>query len=71
MGRMLGLLLRDVVITRPEIEGLMRELLYVDAWPAGTTRFSAWLDQNAEGPGVRYASKLARRRDRRASYRSL
>jgi len=70
VGRMLGLLLRDVVITRPEIEGLMRGLLHVDAQPAGTTRLSDWLDENAGRLGIRYASELARRRDRRASYTS-
>ena len=60
-GKIIGLLMNDVVITRPEIEGLMANLLYVDAPPAGNTRLSDWLHQHAESVGREYASELARR----------
>jgi NADH dehydrogenase len=62
-GRMLGALVGDVVITKDEIEGLMADLLYVDAPPAGSTVLSDWAKQNADTLGRRYASELARRKD--------
>jgi NADH dehydrogenase len=69
-GQVLGALVNDVMITREEIEGLMAGLLYVDASPTGTTRLSTWLSQHAASLGWRYASELARRRDRNTAYRS-
>jgi NADH dehydrogenase len=44
--RIIGLLMRDVVITREEIRGLMEGRLYVDAPPLGTTKLTAWIDQH-------------------------
>jgi hypothetical protein len=58
IGRMMG----DVMITWPEIKGLMADLLYVDAPPAGPTRFTDWAHEHAGTLGQRYASELARRR---------
>ena len=56
------------MITRAEIEGLMAGLLKTDSPPAGETRLSEWVGEHAEELGGRYASELARRRDRRAAY---
>jgi uncharacterized protein YbjT (DUF2867 family) len=70
VGRLLGALVGDVVITRDEIEGLMADLLYVDAPPAGTTLLTAWVKQHADTLGRQYTSELARRRDRTSAYRS-
>lgn len=61
-GRVIGALVGDVMITREEIEGLMRELLYVEATPVGHTRLSEWVSENRAALGARYASELARRR---------
>jgi NADH dehydrogenase len=58
----IGRLQHDVLITREEIKGLMAELLYVDAPPAGPTRLTDWARQNAATLGLHYASELARRR---------
>ncbi|NIQ96591.1 MAG: hypothetical protein GWN87_22160 [Desulfuromonadales bacterium] len=58
----MGKLVDDVILTRDEIEGLMAELLYVDDEPAGTTRLSRWVEENAETLGRHYESELARRR---------
>jgi NADH dehydrogenase len=66
--RLLGLLLRDVIITRDEIRGLMEGRLCVDAPPLGTTRLSQWVRANRDTLGRRYASELARRLDRQAAY---
>jgi NADH dehydrogenase len=58
-------------ITREEIEGLVAGLLCVDAPPAGSTRFTDWVRQNAGALGVRYASELARRKDRERAYSEI
>lgn len=56
-----GLLVNDVVLTRHEVEGLMAGLLVGRGDPpTGETRFSEWLDQNADGLGRRYRSELRR-----------
>ncbi|MCY3783202.1 MAG: NmrA family NAD(P)-binding protein [Chloroflexi bacterium] len=57
---LVGLLMRDVVLTRDEISGLMAGLLTSDAPPTGTTNLSSWLDRNADGLGRRYVSELGR-----------
>jgi NADH dehydrogenase len=62
----MGLLVRDVVITRDEIRGLMAGLLHVDSDPTGTTRLTDWAREHAEEFGIRYAAELARRRGSRA-----
>ena len=67
-GRLMGWLMGDVLITREEIEGLMGDLLYVDAPPAGKTRLSAWARQQADSLGMQYNNELARRSDRQAAY---
>ena len=57
-----GLLVRDVVLTREEIDGLTAGLLVSRSGeaPPGTTRLSDWLDDNAELLGRGYTSELAR-----------
>ncbi len=62
LGRAIGRLVGDVLITREEIRGLTAGLLHVDAPPAGTTRLTDWARENAATLGLRYASELARRR---------
>lgn len=66
-GRLLGQLVGDVVITRDEVEGLMRGLLATRSQPVGHTRLSDWARENAATLGARYASELGRRRNRRAA----
>ncbi len=58
--RLLGWLVRDVVLTAEEVEGLMSDLLVSSDAPRGKTRLSDWLRQNADHVGVRYASELER-----------
>lgn len=70
-GRLIGIFVRDVVLTREEIQGLMENRLCTDSPPSGTTRLTEWLAQNADQLGRRYSSELARRRDRLRSYESL
>jgi uncharacterized protein YbjT (DUF2867 family) len=70
-GSVIGWFLRDKMFTREEIEGLMADLLHVDAPPAGETKLTDWVRENADQLGVRYASELARRRDRTEAYERL
>ena len=65
MGKLLG----DVILTREELQGLMGDLLYVDSPPAGQTRLTDWVRENADTVGVCYSSELARRKDRSRAYR--
>ena len=67
----LGTLVGDVVITREEIAGLMSNLLYTNSSPTGDTRLTDWLQDHSEILGVRYASEIARRRERVTAYEKL
>ncbi len=67
-GCAIGWMVGDVFITREEIEGLMAGLLCVDSPPAGATRLTDWTKQHADTLGRRYASELARRKDRHSAY---
>lgn len=62
IGRGIGFVTRDIVITREEIGGLMAGLLEVNSPPTGTTRLTDWAHLHRQGLGVRYASELARRK---------
>ncbi len=56
----LGLLLRDVVLTPDEIEGLMAGLLVSHHPPRGKIRFSEWVGAHGPSLGRRYANELQR-----------
>ena len=69
VSRILGMLVRDVVITKDEIEGLTAGLLYVDAPPTGTTVLTEWVKEHADTlAGIH--REMARRRDRASAYKS-
>lgn len=59
-GRLLGLVVRDVAVTRDELEGLMAELVVTDGPATGERRLSEWLTHNADVVGRRYASEVSR-----------
>ena len=67
-GWFIGNITGDVVITREEIEGLMQGLLCSQSPPAGPTRLTEWARTHAGTLGRRYASELARRRNRKQGY---
>jgi len=60
LARLIGYAVRDVVITKDEIEGLMSNLLVSEGPATGQTRLSEWLDQNVDSVGAKYASELER-----------
>jgi uncharacterized protein YbjT (DUF2867 family) len=70
-GTVLGWILRDKIFTWEEIKGLRADLLHADAPPTGETRLTDWARQHADQLGVRYASELARRRNRTEAYERL
>jgi uncharacterized protein YbjT (DUF2867 family) len=57
----LGLMLRDVIMTREEVDGLLANLLVSRHPPLGTTRFTDWLADASPWLGRRYLSELGRR----------
>ncbi|HEV2217183.1 MAG TPA: NAD(P)H-binding protein [Candidatus Dormibacteraeota bacterium] len=59
-GRVMGLAVRDVILTAEEVKGLMMELLVSDEAPQGTRRFDDWLLRVADTIGRSYASELDR-----------
>lgn len=64
LGRLIGLAVRDVILTWDELQGLMDNLLTSSASPNGPTRFSEWLAAHREQVGAAYSSELARHFDR-------
>ncbi len=71
VARMVGSLVDDVTITREEVGGLMADLLCTNSAPTGTTRLSDWAKEHAPTLGVKYASEMARRRNRKVAYDRL
>lgn len=61
-GRILGVVLRDIVITGHEIAGIRGELMYTGTEPLGTIAFTDWLGAEAESLGRKYTNDLERRR---------
>ncbi len=59
-GKIVQWRMRDVMLTKEELEGLMEELLVSHEKPRGTRRIDNWLLTNAETLGRTYASELER-----------
>ena len=57
---LVGLLMRDMALTRDEVFGLMDGLLTSAEPPTGTTRLGDWQAENGDGLGRRYVSELRR-----------
>ena len=69
LGRILGLFVRDVLVTRDELRGLRRNLLVSQEEPRGEIRLRDWLERNRDSVGMQYLSELRlhyRGRDRLA-----
>jgi NADH dehydrogenase len=59
-GDVVGLFVRDIVLTRQELEGLMQELLVSKEAPRGARRLDDWLLRSSDSLGRSYASELSR-----------
>jgi len=60
LGKFIGLFMRDVILTRNELKGLMDNLLTSQQEPNGPTNFSDWLKENRDTIGSSYSSELDR-----------
>jgi uncharacterized protein YbjT (DUF2867 family) len=60
LARLISHMVKDVVITKDEIDGLMSNLLVSEGSSTGHTRLSEWLEQNANTVGATYISDLKR-----------
>jgi uncharacterized protein YbjT (DUF2867 family) len=60
LGKLIGLGLGDVILTRDELKGLMDELLTSKQAPNGGTRFTDWLETNGIELGSAYSSEIRR-----------
>ena len=60
LGKLIGLVKGDVLLTKDELQGLMRNKLTSTQKPLGTTLFSEWLTKNKENLGREYTSELKR-----------
>jgi len=60
LGKLIGWAVKDVVLTRDELQGLMQNKLTSTQEPNGTTRFSSWLPDNKDLIGSQYTSELNR-----------
>ncbi len=60
MSKFFGLLLRDVLLTRYEMDALRDNLLLTNSEPVGETSFREWIEENGDLLGRSYAHELNR-----------
>lgn len=60
LGKLIGLAVRDVILTKDELDGLMANMLTSEQEPNAKTKFSTWLNSNGNNIGSSYASELDR-----------
>lgn len=57
-AQFLSIFVKDVLLTREEVDGLMAGLLVSKGPPTGRTSLAHWLDANKKQAGAKYASEL-------------
>ena len=62
VGKVVGILVSDNVITRAEIRGLMDGLMASDEKPLGVIKFSEWIEENGTTLGLRYQNDMNERK---------
>ena len=60
LGRVIGFAMRDVILTKAELRGLMDSLLTSRQTPNGATRFTDWLKAHKDELGSSYTSEMGR-----------
>jgi NADH dehydrogenase len=60
LGKIIGLFVKDVILTKDELHGLMQNKLTSGQVPNGKTLFSDWLHENRHLVGTEYTSELNR-----------
>jgi uncharacterized protein YbjT (DUF2867 family) len=58
LAKIAGLAVRDVILTREEVESLMDSLVVSSEAPRGKTKLSGWLARNASNLGRKYFNEL-------------
>jgi NADH dehydrogenase len=71
ISKVLNPFVKDVIITREEIDGLMRGLLWSSKPSLGSVRLTAWAREHAADLGRRYASEVQRRVVRDVAYEKI
>jgi NADH dehydrogenase len=59
-GKIISFFVKDVVLTKDELRGLMVNKLTSNQKPNGKTLFSEWLHENRDSVGSVYTSELSR-----------
>ncbi len=59
-SRVLGLMVRDLVLTGEEVKGLMANLLVSHQCPTGRKSLREWLREKADHLGIKYSSEIER-----------
>ena len=71
VSKLLNPFLKDVIITKEEIKGLMRGLLDSEQPATGKIKLTQWASQHRETLGRRYASEVGRRTTRDLAYEHI
>lgn len=72
MARMIGFLVKDVVVNRQELDGLMAGLTASDQTPAaGRIKLTEWIGRHSAELGVDWASEIGRNYERTAPQKVL
>ncbi len=71
IGKVLNPFVKDVIITKEEIKGLMRGLLDSEQPAAGKTLLTEWAREHRDTLGRRYASEVGRRVKRDLAYAQI
>jgi uncharacterized protein YbjT (DUF2867 family) len=67
-SKVIDLFTGDILLTRDEVKMVKDNLMFSGRPPLARTRLSEWCRENVDTLGVRYASEIARRKDRSSSY---
>ena len=62
VGKVVGIIVSDRVITRAEIRGLMNGLMASDDKPLGVVKFSEWIQENGTKLGLKYQNDMQERK---------
>ena len=60
LGKIIGLFVKDVILTKDELRGLMASKLTSNQEPNGITLFTDWFRRNKQAVGTAYTSELNR-----------
>lgn len=71
VSKVLNPFVKDVIITREEIDGLMRGLLWSAKPSLGTIQLTKWAREHAANLGTKYASEVQRRVVRDVAYEKI